>query len=605
MVKLNLLLLICLLPLNLLAQLAQTDTVLANLNDRGGDAGETAGPLEQPADAGPMNKYATPYDVKAWGVAMDAQLGTTGVTTRGLTSFNCLDCEFSAKDVGKTIQIQQGAAPNEPFLTTIAAYGGTHQITLGSPAANSASGQMVIWGTDDSAALQAILDYGKRSKLGGTILFPPGNTILSNIRFDASYPSFDIKGSCGPWGARVLAVSSAFPAPQCTTILDGAKTTTFVLQWAENAIIHGFNFIGFGNSASDAGAFIDLSGRPDNGAETLNVLVEDNSFWGKFQHVVASHILENVQVRRNASGCAGYSFVAFDFSHSGWGSNKIATDDNYVDFHNTHCPQTAVAGIWIKGNTYSARIKTVAIANKVLSLGYTSSPPFIVGERIAQSGLSAASFLNGQTVTVLTVGGSAITAAFGHADYSAADDGTSTSLAAGVANLTANRNEVQNLSSGTADGIRVETCLSCTFQDNDFEGFAYSTTMVNNLHVGGISVHIGSNKYFRGQYGIFLDGCAYCTVDPQYIGSDQAMSGIKYANSHNTVIYTPNFYSASGKMYVDAGGNINIMKLGQGIVDANSLTIKGSGVGLTHTVTMPCGTLIFSGGLLTGVTGTC
>ena len=70
--------------------------------------------------------------------------------------------------------------------------------------------------------------------------------------------------------------------------------------------------------------------------------------------------------------------------------------------------------------TLSALITNVAITSNVLTVTATNS--FQVGDPVALSGLTTATFLNNQTVTIATANATSFTAAFTHVDYAAAPD---------------------------------------------------------------------------------------------------------------------------------------------------------------------------------------
>lgn len=77
----------------------------------------------------------------------------------------------------------------------------------------------------------------------------------------------------------------------------------------------------------------------------------------------------------------------------------------------------------LRARSTTSTITNVAITTNVLTVSCTNT--FEAGEIVNLTGLTTATFLNNQTVTVSSAGGSSFTAAFTHADYaSAADTGT-------------------------------------------------------------------------------------------------------------------------------------------------------------------------------------
>jgi len=81
------------------------------------------------------------------------------------------------------------------------------------------------------------------------------------------------------------------------------------------------------------------------------------------------------------------------------------------------------AGSYSGATLGSAPITNVAITSNVLTI--TATNTFVPGQIVTFTGLTTATFLNGQTVTIATASGSQFTANFTHANYvSAADTGT-------------------------------------------------------------------------------------------------------------------------------------------------------------------------------------
>lgn len=93
----------------------------------------------------------------------------------------------------------------------------------------------------------------------------------------------------------------------------------------------------------------------------------------------------------------------------------------------TNFPATIQTVSQVLNSGTSATITNVALATNVVTI--TAVNTFSVGENVSFSGLTTATFLNGQSATVTGVTGTTFTAAFTHADYpSAADTGTATGV---------------------------------------------------------------------------------------------------------------------------------------------------------------------------------
>jgi uncharacterized protein (TIGR02217 family) len=85
-------------------------------------------------------------------------------------------------------------------------------------------------------------------------------------------------------------------------------------------------------------------------------------------------------------------------------------------------------------NAVAATITNVSLTSNVVTVTCTNT--FSVGQQVAFAGLTTATFLNGQTVTIATVSGTQFTAAFTHANATShSDTGTATGVAAPIAGV--------------------------------------------------------------------------------------------------------------------------------------------------------------------------
>jgi hypothetical protein len=118
------------------------------------------------------------YDVKWFGAKGDAQV-TTGSMTSGsavltldsavgtLASVGMKCVVFGADEAGTN-----GEATSDSLFTTVAAVTDSTHLTLAAPAQTTVTGVKVIFGTDDTAAIQAAADALGNN---GTLRFPTGN----------------------------------------------------------------------------------------------------------------------------------------------------------------------------------------------------------------------------------------------------------------------------------------------------------------------------------------------------------------------------------------------------------------------------------------------
>lgn len=125
------------------------------------DVGTTAGTVA----AGDDERFtaASPwvFDVTTYGAVGDVQTATDGAMTSSSAVLTCASGPFTAASnpVGKSIVVK-GAAANgvTSLVTTIASRQSDTQVTLAANAATTVSGGLVIWGTDNTDAIQDAVD---------------------------------------------------------------------------------------------------------------------------------------------------------------------------------------------------------------------------------------------------------------------------------------------------------------------------------------------------------------------------------------------------------------------------------------------------------------
>jgi hypothetical protein len=125
------------------------------------DVGTTAGTVA----AGDDERFsaASPwvFDIATYGAVGDVRTATDGAMTSSAATLTCASGPFTAASnpVGKTV-IVKGAAANgvTSLVTTILSRVSDTQVTLAANAATTVSGALVIWGTDNTDAIQDAVD---------------------------------------------------------------------------------------------------------------------------------------------------------------------------------------------------------------------------------------------------------------------------------------------------------------------------------------------------------------------------------------------------------------------------------------------------------------
>ncbi|WP_435279365.1 hypothetical protein [Streptomyces sp. 1222.5] len=123
------------------------------------------------------------FDVTAYGAKGDGKVAADGVMTSGSATLTSATANFQVGDVGKAISVK-GAAINgvTTLVTTISARISATQVTLATTAASSISGAIVIWGTDDTTAIQAAVDAAEAylaTRSYAQVYFPPRPYIVA------------------------------------------------------------------------------------------------------------------------------------------------------------------------------------------------------------------------------------------------------------------------------------------------------------------------------------------------------------------------------------------------------------------------------------------
>lgn len=107
-----------------------------------------------PLGAGQFNVQDAPYSAKGDGkVITDATISISSLST--LTSASA---GFTSADTGKVIVVTQAGGTAHSVLATTITYVSATTVTLASPATSAVAGVGAVYGTDDSAAIQAAYD---------------------------------------------------------------------------------------------------------------------------------------------------------------------------------------------------------------------------------------------------------------------------------------------------------------------------------------------------------------------------------------------------------------------------------------------------------------
>jgi hypothetical protein len=141
--------------------------------------------------------------------------------------------------------------------------------------------------------------------------------------------------------------------------------------------------------------------------------------------------------------------------------------------------------------------------------------------------------------------------------------------------------------------------------------YAYSPPGFNQAQCLAVSFTSGRNVFSTCSNGNTTEG--HTTVNGPLVINNQelfiagAAAGVEVGDSATTAPYI-DLHSSGNTIDYDARIQVTggTSAVGQGTIDLIGSHIATNGVrGLTHTVKLPCGTITFTNGLLTGVSGTC
>ncbi|MFJ3923017.1 hypothetical protein [Streptomyces sp. NPDC090022] len=125
------------------------------------DVGTTAGTVAAGDD--PRFSAAEPwvFDITAYGATGDVRTATDGAMTSGAATLTCASGPFTAASspVGKHVIVKGAAATGiTSLVTTIISRQSDTQVTLAAAAATTVSAALVVWGTDNTGAIQDAVD---------------------------------------------------------------------------------------------------------------------------------------------------------------------------------------------------------------------------------------------------------------------------------------------------------------------------------------------------------------------------------------------------------------------------------------------------------------
>jgi hypothetical protein len=148
--------------------------------------------LQSCMSGGIINPTLPPYNCK-----FDAHWTSNIESTAGSAVLNCPDPIFQPSDVGKWIGLSNAGPSYGILQSTIISYQSPTQVTMAATATVSDGANYTVWGTDDTAGMQAALNAAVgpgQYLLGGAIMLPPRMALVQPLTHG---PRFSMNGFQG------------------------------------------------------------------------------------------------------------------------------------------------------------------------------------------------------------------------------------------------------------------------------------------------------------------------------------------------------------------------------------------------------------------------
>jgi hypothetical protein len=208
-------------------------------------AASTYAPLTK-ADTGPwVFNVITGYGAKG-----DGKTVTDGAMTSGAATLTCAGSSpFASSDVGKKIMIKGAAASGVTSLVaTITGFTDSGHITLSTTAATTVSSAVVMWGTDDTAAIQ--------SAINAAVSWASANGGAARVFFPVSTGFYVVAGALQTGGTTKGNAQLTLPVipvagKKITLHLEGATSGASLQHWQQTVPqTSGSTLVSFGVFAS-------------------------------------------------------------------------------------------------------------------------------------------------------------------------------------------------------------------------------------------------------------------------------------------------------------------------------------------------------------------
>jgi hypothetical protein len=148
------------------------------------------------------------YNVLDYGAVGNGKIVTDGAITATQNTLTSSSASFTSADVGKVISVVGAGAAGIPLATTIVSVSGG-VATLTAAASVTVTGARVVYGTDDTAAIQSA-HTNIPSSSGGKMLFPAGLIFCLTTNISISKSNIEIEFGFGATLIAMNQMSTAF-----------------------------------------------------------------------------------------------------------------------------------------------------------------------------------------------------------------------------------------------------------------------------------------------------------------------------------------------------------------------------------------------------------
>lgn len=276
------------------------------------------------------------FDVKAYGAVGNTRNVRDAVLASGSSTVTSATANFTSADIGKIIYgIEISSGSIKLARGTIVSINSSSSIVVSTTGSSNYTGVSLIWGTDDTAAIQAAGVAARATVPPGCVFFPSGGYLFNKLLFDTGNPGGGAAATCKAIGILGSGSGKTFLFIDATYDF----TTTTANQGMFNKQLTGGNIesLWIRGLTIDAGnfRFTDrLSGQSVIQAEVSQGLYED---------VVIQHVRDEIHGFAVRAGSTFYKCVALDVGSNGYDVSFPCT------FFHSSASNTQVNGLFLSG----------------------------------------------------------------------------------------------------------------------------------------------------------------------------------------------------------------------------------------------------------------